>query len=83
MSALGQLAQIEFKNTWKYKIMFQKATHHVLFIDIYITKRLQKFTGQVSHQGSPWKYVFVFIICVSMHRKKSENAHKTDELRES
>ena len=38
---------------------------------------------QVSHQGSPWKYVFVFIICVSMHRKKSENAHKTDELRES
>ena len=38
---------------------------------------------QVSHQGSPWKYVFLFIICVSMHRKKSENAHKTDELRES
>lgn len=50
MSALGQLAQIEFKNTWKYKIMFQKATHHVLFIDIYITKRLQKFTGDVFTQ---------------------------------
>ena len=38
---------------------------------------------QVSHQGSPWKYVFLFIICVSMHRKKSENAHNTDELTES
>lgn len=50
MSALGQLAQIEFKNTWKYKIMFQKATHHVLFIDIYITKWLQKFTGDVFTQ---------------------------------
>ena len=36
MSVLGQLAQIEFKNTWKYKIVFQKATHHVLYIDIYI-----------------------------------------------
>ena len=39
---------------------------------------------QVSHQGSPLKYVFVFIICVSIHIiKKSENSHKTDELRES
>ena len=50
MSAPGQLTQTEFKNTWKYKIMFQKAAHNVLFIDIYITKWLKKFTGDVFTQ---------------------------------
>ena len=30
--------------------MFQKATYNVLFIDIYITKWLKKFTGDVFTQ---------------------------------